>query len=241
MIERAYRLVQWALLGSAGILVLNALFCMFIGYGPNILVFFAATMGLAASGIILVVLSVAPPTKHKLITTAIALSVGVGAIFARGQLTMLGARLFFLTRRAELEAFVSDLLAYGRIWEMCDGKRYFKELNGELITYEAPPLDASQPTPTRSFLYYRDVLARDSIDEETYESFRHRLQDIKLISVEVHEQYVAFVYDGMLDNLIGYVYVRSGNPPSPGVEFVDSTMLVALKSLGRGWYFFATT
>lgn len=182
MIERWYRPVRRLLLVSAGTLVLNALLGMFIGYGPSMLVHFAAVVSLAGSGIVLVVLSVAPPTKRKLLTTAVMLSVGVGAVFAHPHLATLGARLFFLTRRAELESFVSDLLAYGRIWEMWDGKRYFKELNGDLITYEAAAVDASQRMPFRKTVYYRDVLTRDSVAEEAYDLFRQRLQEIGLIS-----------------------------------------------------------
>ena len=153
-----------------------------------------------------------------------------------------GVTLFWATREDRATAFVAELLSYGRIQEMDDGQRYYKELNGELIAYTSDRVDTSRVEGLRPTLPVQTILTRDRIDPRMYERFRQSLQDLKLIHLEVHEEYIGFVYDGLLDNLHGFVWVRPGHHPPPlHSEFVDGTALVLLRPLGNGWYYFATT
>ena len=93
----------------------------------------------------------------------------------------------------------------------------------------------------RSTVPIARVFARDGIDQARYEQVRQQLIAMRLIGLERTDAYVAFLHDGMLDNLEGLLYVRPGRtPPALETELFDS-MLVRLKPLQGGWYWFATT
>jgi hypothetical protein len=151
-----------------------------------------------------------------------------------------GERLFFETRRGRLESFAHDITTYGRIHQMSDGTRHFKELNGELVAYSPAEVDTAVKgvPPTRPL---GEVLARDAIAAQRYDEFRRRLQDVKLIQFDARPGLVAFLYDGLVDNLQGYLLVQPGAAPPPMHSKLFGAELVRLEPLGRGWYKFATT
>jgi uncharacterized membrane protein len=182
-----------------------------------------------------------PPTRSKLVVALVAVATAVGLVAATPLLARTGDRLFFESRRARLNAFTTEIVAFGRINNMSDGLRHYKQLNGELVAYTDAQVDTSRTPGLRPTLPLDQVLVRDRIDRADYEAFRGRLRDLRLIGLEVHPGFVAYLYDGMLDNLEGYLYVfGDGEPPTPRTELF-STMLVALRPLGHGWYWFATT
>ena len=85
------------------------------------------------------------------------------------------------------------------------------------------------------------MLARDAIAAQRYEEFRRRLQDLKLTQFDAKPGYVAFLYDGMLDNLEGYLLVRPGGSPPALRSTLFGATLVSLEPIGDGWYRFTTT
>jgi len=140
-----------------------------------------------------------------------------------------------------LDEFVQDILAYGRINNMSDGRRHFKQLNGELVAYAPSKVSISHDEAVRSVVLVKDVLRRDGIDPERYDDYRDRLGRLKLIEFEVTPAYVAFLYDGILDNLQGFLFLRSGTPDSVLNSSVFSSRIVAISALDGQWYWFATT
>lgn len=143
--------------------------------------------------------------------------------------------LYLWPRQHELDAFVQDLLTYGRIHEMSDGLRYHKSLNGR--HFDA----SSRVVESPSFPPLVPLLAAEHIEPARYEAFRRRLIRLGFIEVRVTDAYVALLYDGLLDNLHGVLWVRPGSaPPSEGEKLLD-TDLVSLRDLGRGWFAFGTT
>ena len=85
------------------------------------------------------------------------------------------------------------------------------------------------------------ALAQEGLEPETYHELRRELVTLQLVNLEVQNDHVALVYDGMLDNLSGFLRLRQGaQPPEPG-DLIAGCQLVALRPLGQGWYFFVTT
>jgi hypothetical protein len=162
-----------------------------------------------------------------------------GFIAGRPALESTGDRMFFESRRSRLDAFARDVAAYGRIHQMSDGTRSFTELNGDVIA------DASSSAPASALaapvVPLEQVLARDAIAAPRDEEFRGRLRDLKLIQLEAQPGYVAFLYDGMLENLEGYLRVKPGTPPPRLQTTLFGAALIRLEPLGDGWYRFATT
>ncbi len=136
---------------------------------------------------------------------------------------------------------VRDLDDYGRIHQLSDGTRHFKNLNGELVAFTATEVDTSRAPGLRNTLPLSLVLARDDIDSLRFESFRRTLIGMRLIEVERTDQFVAFLHDGMLDNLEGVLYVRPGQRPPAAETELFGAMLVRLSPLRDRWYWFSTT
>jgi hypothetical protein len=178
---------------------------------------------------------------QKIALLLLAVVADAGLVMGTPALDRAGERLFFETRRSRLEALARDITAYGRIHQMSDGTRHFKELNGELVAYTAAEVDTSANAgspPTRPLA---QVLARDAIAQQRYDEFRRRLQDVKLIQFDSRPGLVAFLYDGMVDNLYGYLLVQPGATPPMIHSQLFGAELVRLEPLGGGWYRFATT
>lgn len=209
----------------------------FFRWDADFLIAFIALPVLALSFLVVLGWAAWPPRRRaKLGLALIALLLGAGVIQAAPWLASTGEELFFSNRREGLERLAADLIAYGRIRQMSDGLRHFKELNGELIAYTPAEVDTLRQTWPVG-----DVLARDGITPAKYTEFRDRLRGLKFIEVKVEPGYVAFLCDGLLDNLEGYLLVRSGMTPPPlNTEFF-SAQLIELVPLGGGWYAFATT
>ena len=178
---------------------------------------------------------------RKVLLLLLAVVADAGLVMGTPALDRAGERLFFESRRSRLEALARDITAYGRIHQMSDGTRHFKELNGDLVAYtpaEVDTLGKAGSPPTRPLA---QVLARDAIAEQRYDEFRRRLQDVKLIQFDSRPGLVAFLYDGMVDNLYGYLLVQPGATPPSMHSQLFGAELVRLEPLGGGWYRFATT
>lgn len=175
------------------------------------------------------------PTMAKVNEVILAGSVAAVCLKTQVPLSKWGADFFWSFRETAATAFVAELLSYGRIFEMDDGTRHFKSLNyAPLGRVSGPAALTSESSPS--------VFRRDNIDTRIFAEFRRKLSELNLLSVSVTDGYVAFVDDGFLDNLHGFVWVRPGHPP-PRIdsEFVEASRLIYLRPLHNGWYYFETT
>ena len=239
MFARVVIISQFAILVL--LLGLGVLFAKFGGGGFKFMLVLFGTPLVILSTIVVLVWAVWRPTWLKVLVGLACALVACGLIAATPFLSRAGDRLFFESRREQFEVFTQEVLAFGRIRSMSDGMRHFKELNGELVAYTPTQVDTTRSPGLRATLPVEQILARDGIARADYERFRARLRDLKMIEFEVHDGFVAYLYDGMLDNLEGYLYVLpDGQPPALRSE-VFTTMLVSLRPLGSGWYWFATT
>ena len=192
------------------------------------------------STLIVLVWTLWPPRRRKLGVLLVALGVDAALTLGSFAIERAGERVFFESRRARLERLAQDIVAYGQIEQMSDGTRAFKELNHQLVAYTPSEIE-STPAADRRPRPLGDVLARDRIAAQRYEEFRRRLRDVKLIEFDVKPGYVAFLYDGLVDNLAGYLVVRPGGAPPAIRSELFGADLVYLEPLGHGWYRFATT
>jgi len=176
---------------------------------------------------------------QKGVLLLLAVVADVGFISGSSSLGRAGDRLFFESRRARLDAFAHDISAYGRIHQMSDGTRSFTELNDEVVTTSASDVSAESVAPPAVPL--GRVLARDTIAAPRYEEFRQRLRGLKIIQFDARPGFVAFLYDGMLENLEGYLLVKPGESPPALRSTLFGATLIRLEPLGDGWYRFATT
>ena len=240
MTSRALVLTQYGLV--LGLLALGALLEKFVGGSFGIMLYMFSPLALGASALVVLGWGLWRPRWSKLAVMFLALVAGAVVNAASPSLRQWGDHFFFESRKERLEEFTRELLEYGRIHGMSDGTRHFKELNGELVAYTPAQVDTARRELTpRPVLPVESVLARDGIDRQVYESFRARLQELKFIEVSVQAGHVAYLYDGILDNLQGYLWVRPGHrPPRRGAELFMSE-LVLLNPIGDGWYWFATT
>ena len=194
---------------------------------------------LALSTIALMVWAAWGIERRKVVVLLLAVVADVGFISGQRTLTRAGDRLFFETRRSRLESFSRDIVAYGRIRQMSDGMRSFTELNGDVVS------DSATDSPARPLaapaVPLEQVLARDAIAAPKYEEYRRRLRDLKIIQFDAAPGFVAFLYDGMLENLEGYLVVRPGASPPAMRSTLFGATLIRLEPLGNGWYRFATT
>ena len=104
----------------------------------------------------------------------------------------------------------------------------------------ASAADATGPVASRG-RPLDQVLMRDAIAAQRYEEFRGRLRDLKLTQFDAQPGFVAFLYDGMLDNLEGYLLVKPGGSPPAVHSTLFGAQLVRLEPIGDGWYRFVTT
>lgn len=176
---------------------------------------------------------------RKAVVLLLAVIADAGLVSGTSALGRAGDRLFFESRRSRLDSFARDIVAYGRIKQMSDGTRQFTELNGDLVAGSASdPMMRSVGSPKRTL---EQLLARDAIAPQRYEEFRGRLRDLKITQFDVQPEFVAFLYDGMLDNLEGYLLVKPGASPPAMRTSLFGAALMRLEPLGDGWYRFATT
>jgi len=177
--------------------------------------------------------------RQKVVVLVLAVVADVGFVSGTPTLTRAGDRLFFESRRSRLVTFSRDIVAYGRIHQMSDGMRSFTELNGDVVS------DSKSDGPSGPLVApavpIEQVLSRDAIEARRYEEFRGRLRDLKLIQFDAQPGFVAFLYDGMLDNLEGYLVVKPGASPPAMRSTLFGATLIRLEPLGDGWYRFATT
>ena len=194
-------------------------------------------------GALLVILYVAiRPRWAKTREAFVVLGLGAALLAADAPLHTMGISLFWGARETDANAFVAELLSYDRIREMDTGDRFFKELNGELVAFSPTQVDTQPVDGLRPTVPVQRVLKRDGIDPRVYEAFRQRLRRLGFYNVYVSDDYVAFVRDGILDNLYGFVWIRPArSQPTVGAEFVEETQLVVLRPIHGRWYFFATT
>jgi hypothetical protein len=177
--------------------------------------------------------------RRKIVVLLLAVVADVGFISGREMLSRTGDRLFFATRQSRLETFARDIVAYGRIHQMSDGSRSFTELNGALVAPSAADAATGPAASPRHPL--EQVLARDAIAATRYEEFRRRLRDLGLTQFDARPGFVAFLYDGMLDDLEGYLLVTPGGSPPAVRSTLFGASLVRLEPIGGGWYRFVTT
>lgn len=215
-------------------------FWLFLGAGADLLGLLLSGL-LAILGIASVGVALWRPTARKLGGLGIALLLGVGLVLYRLP-QRASISLFFALRGQAMDAFVEQIRRDDRITGMSDGQRHFKDLNGHLVAYTAAEVDPPMADGLRRREPLDSVLRREGIPRELYERYRGTLRDLGLLSFERTDGYVAFVSDGFLDNLYGFVFVPPGQiPPALKGEFVEATQLVTLEPLARGWYFFTTT
>lgn len=175
---------------------------------------------------------------QKALALVFVVSADIGFISGHAALSRAGDRLFFETRRSKLEGLARDIRAYGRIHQMNDGARAFTELNGKLVAGEG---DLSPVAASVLRHPLEQVLSRDTIAASRYDDFRGRLHDLKITQFDAKPDFVAFLYDGMLDNLEGYLLIEPGASPPPVRSPLFGASLIRLEPLGDGWYRFATT
>ena len=221
------------------LLALSTLFERWFGGGSGLVMAVFWLPVLALSTLAFVLWALVQPTRAKLGVMACGLGVALAFPKWSPYLSDAGRWLFFETRRARLESLAHDVVAYGRIEQMTDGLRYYKELNHQLVAYTATELQRVERGRTRRPL--AQVLEDEGISPQRYEEFRARLRDVKLIELEVQPNFIVFEYDGLVDNLEGYLLLRPGGaPPALGAKLLG-TDLVLLEPLGGGWYRWATT
>lgn len=177
--------------------------------------------------------------RRKVVVLLLAVVADVGLITGTSSLERAGDRLFFETRRSRLDVFARDIAAYGRIRQMSDGRRQFTELNGQPVAVSPAAVTTRSARSTTRTL--EQALARDTIEARRYEDFRQRLRDLAVIQFDAQPAYVAFLYDGLLDGLEGYLLVKPGASPPALRSTVFGEALIRLEPLGDGWYRFATT
>ncbi|MBK8016123.1 MAG: hypothetical protein IPK20_04995 [Betaproteobacteria bacterium] len=130
--------------------------------------------------------------------------------------------LFLFARRASLEALAKDVIAYGKIQQMSDGLRYHKSLNGQ--AFDASSTKVGEGT----FPKLDEVIRNSGIEPAKYHDFRRRLVAAGFSEFEVTDRYVAFVYDGLLDNLVGVLTLRSTGPATAAIGHLHGPVTSAL-------------
>jgi hypothetical protein len=215
------------------------LFERWLGGGSGMMMAVFGLPAFAISTLAFVLWTLVPPRRLHALFAGLA---ALGAYLAASpHLGHAGRWMFFESRRTRLEALARDVVAYGRIAQLSDGYRDYKELNHQLVAYAPSEVDTSSALGGRARRPLQEVLAEQGIASERYEEFRQRLHDVRLIMLDVQPGYVAFEYDGLVDNLEGYLLVRPGGaPPALGSKLLG-TDLVVLEPLGGGWYRWATT
>jgi hypothetical protein len=199
------------------------------------------TLQLGASSFIVLLFVAWRPRWLKTLRGLLAIGFAALSVFAEPTMYRVGAELFFSSRAERLTAFKDAFCAYGRIWQMTDGQRYHKSLNGQRIALTASTTVVPSPPEERSGRPVAAVLAGDSIAPAQFDEFRRELIAMRLIEVARTGNGVAFVHDGMLDNLEGFIFVPNGSaPPTIGSALFETT-LVALVPMRDGWYYFGTT
>ena len=235
----ARRVVLGQFVAVVALLALWLLLVKFLGAGSGLAF---AVIGLPLLGLsTLAVMVWAAWGIHwqKVVVLLLAVVADVGFISRTQTLSRAGDRLFFATRRSRLETFAHDIDAYGRIRQMSDGMRSFTELNGELVAGSAAEAAmGSAASPRRPLA---QVLARDAIAAQRYEEFRRRLRDLRITRFDAQPGYVAFLYDGMLDKLEGYLLVKPGGSPPALRSALFGASVISIEPIGDGWYRFATT
>jgi hypothetical protein len=176
---------------------------------------------------------------RKAVVLLLAVIADLGLVSGSSALGRAGDRLFFETRRSRLDGFARDIVAYGRIRQMSDGTRPFTELNHDLVARS--PADATIRSVGAPKWTLEQLFARDDIAPQRYEEFRRRLRELRVTQFDAEPEFVAFLYDGMLDDLEGYLLVRPGASPPAMRSTLFGAALVRLEPLGHGWYRFATT
>jgi len=213
----------------------------FLGARSGLLFVVIGTPLIALSTLTVVVWAAWGIRWQKVVVLLLAVVADVGLLSGTSTLRRAGDRMFFETRRSRLDAFAHDIVAYGRIRQMSDGARSFTELNGQLVTSSRAAADATPQLDAVPARPLAQVLARDSIAAQRYEEFRQRLRELKVTQLDAEPGFVAFLYDGMLDNLEGYLLVKPGASPPAMRATLFGAELVRLEALGDGWYRFATT
>ncbi len=216
-------------------LLISLVFRLFIGDFASLILFLFSLLAVSLSLISIVIWLLIRPSFSKLKEVVSPLVVVVLTVVISYFATSAAWTIFLWPRQQKLTSFTQDLVSYGRITEMSDGRRYHKSLNGTVFDSSDQKLDP----PNHPALL--NILKTNKIELGRYIDFRKRLISLGFIDVEVHDNYVAFLYDGMLDNLYGVLWVKPGaNPPAMN-SLIFGCNLIYLHARGEGWYLFGTT
>jgi hypothetical protein len=224
-----------------GLLVLYATGSVFLSDRVAFGVLLLAVPLLAVSLLVVLGHTLWRPSWRKTLRCAGVLVAAAAAFLAVPYAAAAGNWLFVKSREAALEAFIRDIDGYARIRQMSDGERHFKELNGALIAFEIRHREMDSGRSQPDVLPIETVLARDRIDRARYEDFRRRLIGLRLTEFDATPTYVAFLHGGMLDDLSGLIYVRSGAAPPPMDSPLFKSKLIRLQHVTGNWYWFGTT
>jgi hypothetical protein len=108
--------------------------------------------------------------------------------------------LYFKIRENQLRDLALNIKSYHKIREMSDGQRFFKTINFISIEPNKKMLSAEDIDFNRKY-FLDDVLSKNGIDKQKYESFRQSLIEMGFISFTIlQDGSVSFTMDGMLDN-----------------------------------------
>ena len=163
--------------------------------------------------------------------------VGLFVLFGRGFFSTSGMFLYYTYHHNTLNEFVTDILSDRKIWHMSDCQRYSKRVNDYYINNDMEKEYGGY------YDFFVDSLKKDNISSERFDRYVETLSDVNLISFEIQNNYIAFTYDGFLDNEIGFLYIIDGAPPVLGTDGILGWggLLVNLVHIRDNWYFFAVT
>jgi hypothetical protein len=145
--------------------------------------------------------------------------------------------LYFKLRENQLRDLALNIKSYNKIREMSDGQRFFKTINFISIEPNKKMLSAKDIGFERKY-FLDDVLSKNGIDKQKYESFRQSLIETGFVSFTIlQDGSISFTMDGMLDNCYGFSYSEGDKHPSSN----DCGTIVRWVKLSDNWYAWATT
>jgi len=145
--------------------------------------------------------------------------------------------IYFKQRENKLNQLVLNIKNYQKIKEMSDGQRFWKTINNTSIEPKIKNVDTTDKGFGKKY-FLDDILSKNGISKQQYESFRQRLISTGFESFTIIDDgTISFTKDGFLDNCFGFAYSTTGKNP----KINDCGDIIRWVKISDNWYAWGTT
>lgn len=142
-------------------------------------------------------------------------------------------QLYFQRNSTKLENFAHEIIRYGKITEMTNGRDHYNSINQILVESDSLNINVVD-----NIFFLNDILQKQGIDNLKYEYFQNMLIDLGFQDYFISEDgIIFFTRGGLIDNCYGLAYSVNGTQPLNN----NCGKIIGWVNIMGNWYSWTTT